>query len=55
MEAFMGLAQVRMGLLDDRAGLGEAQRRLAGDGGDLGIHRRDAEIGRIGDALRLAA
>ena len=29
-------------------------RRLAGDGGDLGIDRRDAEIGRIGDALRPA-
>ena len=29
-------------------------RRLARDGGDFGIDRRDAEIGRIGDALRLA-
>ena len=28
---------------------------LAGDGGDFGIDRGDAEIGRIGDALRLVA
>ena len=51
----MGLAQVRMRFLDDRAGLGETLRRLAGDGGDLGIDRGDAEVGRIGDALRLVA
>ena len=43
-----------MRLLDDGAGLGETLRRLAGDGGDLGIDRRDAEIGRLGNALRLA-
>ena len=48
----MGLAQVRMGFLDNGAGLGKARSRLAGDGGDLGIDRRDAEIGRIGDTLR---
>ena len=53
VEAFMRLAQIRMRFLDDRAGLGEPRRRLAGDGGDLGIDRRDAEIGRIGDALRV--
>ena len=51
----MGLAQVGMRFLDDGAGFGKTLRRLAGDGGDLGIDRRDAEIGRIGDALRLAA
>jgi len=45
VEAFMRLAQVRMGLLDDRAGLGEPERCLAGDGGDLGIDRRDARSG----------
>ena len=38
-----------------RAGLRKAQSRLAGDGGNFGIDRRDAEIGRVGDALRLAA
>ena len=52
VEAFMRLAQIRMRFLDDRAGLGEALRGLAGDRRDLGIDRRDAEIGRIGDALR---
>ena len=48
----MGLAQVRMRFLDDRAGFGEARRGLPGDGGDFGIDRGDAEIGRVGDALR---
>ena len=51
----MGLAQVGMGFLDDRASFRKALRGLAGDGRDFGIDRRDAEIGRIGDALRLAA
>ena len=51
----MGLAQVGMGFLDDRASFRKALRGLAGDGGDFRIDRRDAEIGRIGDALRLAA
>ena len=51
----MGLAQIRMRFLDDGAGLGKTLRRLPGDGGDLGIDRGDAEIGRIGDALRLVA
>ena len=55
VEAFMGLAQIGMGFLDDGAGLGKTLRGLAGDGGDFRIDRRDAEIGRIGDALRLAA
>ncbi len=55
MEALMGLAQVRMGFLDNGAGFREAHSRLPGDGGNLGINRRDAEIGRIGDALRPAA
>ena len=41
----MGLPQIGMGFLDDDAGFGEALRRLAGDGGDFGIDRRDAEIG----------
>ena len=54
VEAFMRLAQIGMGFLDDGAGFGKALRGLAGDGGDFGIDRRDAEIGRIGDALRLA-
>jgi hypothetical protein len=39
MEAFMRLAQVRMRLLDDGAGLGETGRGLSGDGGDLGMPR----------------
>jgi hypothetical protein len=39
VETFVGLAQVRMRFLDDRAELGETRRRLAGDGGDLGIDR----------------
>ena len=51
----MGLAQVGMGFLDDRARFRKALRGLAGDGRDFRIDRRDAEIGRIGDALRLAA
>jgi hypothetical protein len=48
----MGLAQVGMGFLDDRASFRKALRGLAGDGRDFGIDRRDAEVGRIGDALR---
>ena len=55
VEAFMGLAQVGMGFLDDGASFRKALRGLAGDGHDFRIDRRDAEIGRIGDALRLAA
>ena len=55
LEAFVRLAQIRMRLLDDRAGFGEALRGLARDRRDFGIDRRDAEIGRIGDALRLPA
>ena len=54
VEAFMGFAQVGMGFLDDHAGFRKALRGLAGDGYDFGIDRRDAEIGRIGDAFRLA-
>ena len=46
----MGLAQVGMGFLDDDASFGKALRRLAGDGDDFRVDRRDAEIGRIGDA-----
>ena len=53
MEAFMRLAQIGMGFLDDHAELREALRGLARDGFDFGIDRRDAEVGRIGDALRL--
>ena len=37
------------------AGVRKALRGLAGDRRDFGIDRRDAEVGRIGDALRLAA
>jgi len=35
MEAFMGLAQVRMRFLDNRPGLGETRSRLPGDGGNF--------------------
>ena len=48
----MGLAQVRMGFLDNGAGFREAHSRLSRDGGNLRINRRNAEIGRIGDAFR---
>jgi hypothetical protein len=55
VETFMGLAQVGMGFFDDRTGLGKALRGLPRDAGHLRIDRGDAEIGRIGDAFRLAA
>jgi hypothetical protein len=45
MEAFVGFAQVRMRLLDDRTQLGKALRGLARDGLDFGLDGRDAEIG----------
>ena len=54
VEAFMRLAQIGMRFLDDGASFRKALRGLAGDGRDFRIDRRDAEIGRIGDALRLA-
>ena len=53
LETFMRLAQIGMRFLDDDAGLREALRRLARDGDDFRIDRRDAEIGRIGDAFWL--
>ena len=44
-----------VGLLDDGTRFRKPFRRLSGDRGDLRIDRRDAEIRRIGDALRLFA
>ena len=41
-----------MGFLDNGAGFREPRSRFPGDGGNLGINRRNAEIGRIGDPLR---
>jgi len=45
-EQLVGLA-----FLDDDAGFGKALGGLAGDRGNLGIDRGNAEIGRIGDAF----
>ncbi|MGY3433462.1 hypothetical protein ACVWWL_004885 [Bradyrhizobium sp. USDA 3696] len=51
----MRIAPIRMRLLDDGAGFGKAFRRFPRDRFDFGIDRCDAEIRRIGDALRFAA
>ena len=55
METFVRLGKIRVGLLDDHAGLGETHRGDARDVRDLWVDRRNAEIARISDALRLPA
>ncbi len=52
VEALERFAEVGVHLLDHDAFGGEAHRGLPGDGGDLGLDRGDAEIGRVGDLAR---
>ena len=40
----VGFAQIGMRFLDDDAGIGKTLRGLFGDGGDLGVDRRDAKV-----------